>query len=359
MGRRSVLIGALFALALGCPSTVSEPKLMNGTGGAAADEDPDAGAGGGSDTEPAEVALVPSVVPADPPACPKLDDCEDDGGPFSLVHEAPANIELRAAAGSRVLAYDSEAQAFVVYEARPDESVQPSPFVLHESLRFDPRYDRLLLDPSYTALACDGGSCEFGEAYGEFSAVHVPDELHAAAIARECVAGTGIACLEEQTKAWKWKLTSGALEHPIVAFAHLGGEAFVASDGQGKVFVVDKGQATPLDVGTSDPVVSFSTGWKGKLQWWVGRTSTDRLVVGSYKGGQLCEDDVQFATIPYNGVLIVRSAETLISGYTYCQRSAVPPGMSGVGVTNCGLPLIPYVFDAHHVYAAPFTCAYD
>jgi hypothetical protein len=364
MRRRSVFIGALFVLALGCSSTVNEPKRVDGAGGAATDEEHDAGAGGSSDSEPAELEFVPSVVPADPPACRDLAECEDKGAPFSLVHEAPANIEFRAAAGSHVLAYDSDAQAFVVYESGTDPDVQPNQLALYEFLRLDPRYDRVVIGP-HEALACEGDSCDFGRVYSEFSGVHVPEELHATAIARDCVAGAGIACLDEWTQTWSWKLAPGTLEHPIVAFASLGGEAFVASDGQGKVFVIDKGyiadkqHITPIDVGTSDPVVSLSAGWYGDLQQWVGRTSTDRLVVGSYKGGSLCDDDVEFATLDQGGVLIVKRADRLISGFKYCESSAVPPGMTGVGIGGCGIIGVPFVFDAHHVYAAPFTCVYD
>lgn len=308
----------------------------------------------------AEGPFVPSVTPETSPECPTLQPCKDSTEPFDLVYETPANLELREARGRFVLAFDADAQGFVVYEA-DRATADPDRLELSERVHLDSRYDRVHVDRTNQALACEGGACDLVtfEYGGDVSTVHVPDELHAVTFALGCVAGTGLACLDEATKTWAWRLPPGALEQPIVAFAHLGGEAFVASDGQGAPFILDQGHVTPLDVGTSEPVVSLSTGWRQERQWWVGRTVSGRLVVGSYLGAALCDAGVELATVEAYGSLYVKRGEELAATYWSCERSNLPANMTGFGVTTCGLSSIPFVFDAHRVYATPYECVMD
>lgn len=336
-----------------------------GCGGAEASSDtdelanptpPSSDAGAGAD---ASGTFASSVTPEPPPECPTLEPCHEFGDLFALVYESPANVELRDARGSFLLAFDSDAHAFVAYDAAPQMN-DPNRLDFVE-VRFDPRYDRVSVDRSGQALACEGASCDLVtfEAGDAVSTAHVPDELEARDLQFGCVAGAGIACFDEATKSWKVRLPPGALEHPIVAFAPLGGRAFVASDGRGDVFMIDRGHVTPLDVGTSEPIVSLTAGWQRNPQRWAGRTASGRLVVGSYEGGVLCDVELDRVSIEYGGALYGQRSDELVRQYFGCDRAELPAEISGLGEVGCGISNAPYVFDAHRVYAMPIRCVMD
>lgn len=221
-------MGVVVLLAFACGETDDAP-----TAGVDADAGVDAEAASpdapDASSEPdAEKPFVPSVTPDGVATCPDTEGCHESTTPFSVLYEAPANVEFREAGSNEILAYDTEAHRFVAYDVQIG-SMSGDQLVVRESFRFDLRYDRVHIDPAGDVLACEGASCDLRHLIGDSFVTHVPGDLHATTFDRRCVAGTGLACLEESTNRWVWYLRPEALEHPITTFAQLGGAAFVAS----------------------------------------------------------------------------------------------------------------------------------
>lgn len=82
-------------------------------------------------------------------------------------------------------------------------------------------------------------------------------------------------------------------------------------------------------------------------------------MLGSYAGGATCDINVELATVDYMFGLFSKQRDGLLNGFMGCRRSALPPGMIGMGARACGISVTPFVFDAHRVYATPFSCFMD
>lgn len=351
-----VVVLSAFACGKSDDVPVDDAGLETDAGADAAIPSPDAPDAGSKPD--AEKPFEPSVTSDGLPACPKLDDCKEGTTPFSLLYEAPANIEFREGPTNGLLAYDTEAHRFVAYRVH-QESMNGHQLTVDEQFRFDARYDRVHVDPAGEVLACEGASCDLRDLTGDSLLAHVPAELHATSFDRRCVAGTGLACLEDSKQTWIWYLRPEALERPITTFAYLGGAAFVASDGQGHVFVVDQGRIFPLDLGTTEPVVSLSSGWHISLQHWAGRTASGKLILGSYGGGTICDATVDLAFVDFMIGFVVKRGDMLAGGSMECGRTTLPPTATGLGVVACGISAAVFAFDAHHVYGRPFQCLVD
>lgn len=312
-----------------------------------------------ADSKPdAEKPFEPSVTSDGVPSCPSLDDCKEGTASFSLIYEAPANIEFREGHTNGLLAYDTEAHRFVAYRVSP-ESMSGDQLSVGELFRFNARYDRVHVGPAGEVLACEGSSCDLRDLTDDRFLAHVPAELHATSFDRRCVAGTGIACLGESKATWTWHLRPESLEHPITTFTRLGEAAFVASDGRGDAFVVDQGRIFPLGLGTTDPIVSLSSGWYVDGQLWAGRTASGKLVVGSYSGGTICDTSVDLAFVDFMLGYVVKQGNVLTVQSIGCGRIPLPPEATGMGTLSCGISAAVVPFDAHHVYGHPFRCLVD
>lgn len=352
--RRGVGIFVLWAFACGKSDGAPTPD-----GGATNAGDPPPAitdAGSEADAEngaDADASLTPSFPAGEPPPCPDDDACNAIESPFSVIYEAPANIEFRQAGTNEILAYDREARRFVLYDIGL-EQLSSEQLVVRERFRFDARYDRVIIDPAVEVLACEGASCDLRRLDSDRLIAHVPGDVHAVTLDRSCVAGTGIMCFGEQKGSWSWVLRPDALEHPIIAYA-----GAIVADDHGGVFVFDRGYVKPIDLGTKEPVVSLSARWHIAPSLWTGRTAAGQLLVGSDGNGRLCEQTVDLTFMDFMIGYVAKRGDRLTVGSIRCARSTLPLTATGVGVVACGIAAGVFAFDAHRIYGHPFKCWLD
>lgn len=310
-------------------------------------------------TDLADRPFTPSVTSVPPMKCSSVDECSLRETPYSLIYQSEPHIEFREALTNGVLAYDTRTKEYVTYELNLGSS-QGDKYTVDERRRLGSSYDRVHAEHNRWLFGCKGASCDLLQpTETKEPPIHIPDELRATTLKGDCVGGTGIACYDENSKTWNWPLRPDAVERPIVAFAYLGGAAFVASDGR-KVFVTDQGHTHDLAVGTSDPVLSIAAGWHFLPQHWVGRTASGRLVLGSYGEATTCDASLESTKInDQAGLMILQEKQILRIVTTMCSRTSVPASMTGVGSMRCGLGNEPFVFDAHRIYATPVHCFSD
>jgi len=293
--------------------------------------------------------------PVDPDPCPEVEACSrnDWETPFSLVLEAPEDVELQAAEESRLLGYDGAAEQWVVYSAETEWTTSFHPPNVGELRRFETTYDRVQLSSTGVVLACARATCDLIDSYRVKKIVRVPDEVAARTSNLGCVAGQGITCFDETQRQWSWMAAPASFGAPIAFFLRLGAVEFLAVDTNGATWLVRGNEVRPFDTGAGEPLVALAARSGVVGQQWLGRTASGRLVVGSLKGGRSCA--VQVDAI---GSAFFRQKDTLVrlGADNYCWRTELPPNMSGVAFARCGATL---AFDRHRVFSTSVMCPID
>jgi hypothetical protein len=309
--------------------------------------EPPLAAGGGADASEL-------TEPVDPGPCPEVEACSQSEWetPFSLVHETPENVELKAADDSRLLGYDSAKRQWVVYATETEWSTDLHFATVGEVRRFETTYDRVQLASSGFVLACAGATCDLVDPYRMKKMVRVPNDVAARASSFDCVGGQGIACFDETQRQWTWMASPASFEAPIAFFLRLGARDFLAVDTNGASWLVRGNEVRPFDTGAGEPLVAVASRTGGVGQHWLGRTASGRLVVGSFKGGRTCSVSVDAI-----GPAHFRQQNTLVRLWSdHCTKRELPPETNVGPFDHCGATL---TFDRHRVFSTAVMCPID
>lgn len=308
-----------------------------------------------ADTGDADASASELTEPVDPDPCPELEACSrnDLGMPFSLVLEAPENVELQAAEENRLLGYDGAAEQWVVYSAETEWSTSLHVPTVGELRRFETTYDRVQLSSTGVVLACAKATCDLVDSYRVKKIRRVPDEVAARTSNLGCVGGQGITCFDETQGRWSWMAAPASFEAPVAFFLRLGAVELLAVDTNGATWLVRGNEVRPFDTGAGEPLVALASRSGVVGQQWLGRTASGRLVVGSLKGGRSCAVHVDAI-----GSAFFRQKDTLVrlGADNSCWKTELPPNMSGVAFTRCGATL---AFDRHRVVSTSVMCPID